>query len=84
MEFEAVDEGTLGKILVPEGTEGIEGQSADRLLLEEGEDKSALDKREIAGGEGTGGACTSAQGRSKAGGCRSRHQPSPHRSLRLR
>ena len=30
MEFEAVDEGTLGKILIPEGTEGREGQHADR------------------------------------------------------
>ena len=30
MEFEAVDEGTLGKILVPEGTRGREGQPADR------------------------------------------------------
>ncbi len=30
MEVEAVDEGTLGKILVPEGTAGRRGQHADR------------------------------------------------------
>jgi pyruvate dehydrogenase E2 component (dihydrolipoyllysine-residue acetyltransferase) len=44
MEFEAVDEGTLGKILVPEGAEGIKVNQPIALLLEEGEDKSALDK----------------------------------------
>ncbi len=31
MEVEAVDEGTLGKILVPEGTAGRDGQYADRV-----------------------------------------------------
>ena len=30
MEFEAVDEGTIGKILVPEGTEGVKVNAADR------------------------------------------------------
>ena len=30
MEVEAVDEGTLGKILVPAGTEGRGGEHADR------------------------------------------------------
>jgi len=44
MEFEAVDEGTLGKILVPEGTEGVKVNQPIALLLEEGEDKSALSK----------------------------------------
>jgi pyruvate dehydrogenase E2 component (dihydrolipoamide acetyltransferase) len=42
MEFEAVDEGTLGKILVPEGTENIAVNQPIAILLEEGEDKSAL------------------------------------------
>ncbi len=36
MEFEAVDEGTLGKILVPEGTEGVKVNQPIALLLEEG------------------------------------------------
>ena len=30
MEVEAVDEGMVGKILVPEGTEDVAGQHADR------------------------------------------------------
>ena len=42
MEVEAVDEGTLGKILVPGGTEGVKVNEPIALLLEEGEDKSAL------------------------------------------
>jgi pyruvate dehydrogenase E2 component (dihydrolipoyllysine-residue acetyltransferase) len=44
MEFEAVDEGTLGRILVPEGSEHIAVNQPIALLLEEGEDKAALDK----------------------------------------
>ncbi|MCE3255850.1 MAG: pdhC [Rickettsiaceae bacterium] len=44
MEVEAVDEGILGKILVKEGTENVAVNSLIALLLEEGEDKSALDK----------------------------------------
>ncbi|MFC1673970.1 biotin/lipoyl-containing protein, partial [Pseudomonadota bacterium] len=43
MEVEAVDEGVLGKILVPGGTEGVAVNSVIALLLEEGEDASALD-----------------------------------------
>ena len=42
MEVEAVDEGTLGKILVAEGTEGVAVNAPIALLLEEGEDASAL------------------------------------------
>ena len=42
MEFEAVDEGTLGKILVPEGAENVAVNQPIAILLEEGEDKSAL------------------------------------------
>src|SRR5579864_6582762 len=42
MEVEAVDEGVLGKILVPEGTQGVKVNEVIALLLEEGEDKKAL------------------------------------------
>jgi pyruvate dehydrogenase E2 component (dihydrolipoamide acetyltransferase) len=42
MEVEAVDEGTLGKILVADGTEGVKVNQPIALILEEGEDKSAL------------------------------------------
>ena len=37
MEFEAVDEGTVGKILVAEGTEGVKVNTPIAVLLEEGE-----------------------------------------------
>ncbi len=42
MEYEAVDEGTLGKILVPEGTADVAINQPIAILLQEGEDKSAL------------------------------------------
>ncbi|MHA1599201.1 MAG: 2-oxo acid dehydrogenase subunit E2, partial [Alphaproteobacteria bacterium] len=42
MEVEAVDEGTLGKIVVPEGTEGVPVNDVIAVLLEEGEDKTAI------------------------------------------
>lgn len=37
MEFEAVDEGTMGKILVAEGTEGVKVNTPIAVLVEEGE-----------------------------------------------
>ncbi len=37
MEVEAVDEGTIGKILVPAGSEGVKVNSVIAVLLEEGE-----------------------------------------------
>jgi pyruvate dehydrogenase E2 component (dihydrolipoamide acetyltransferase) len=43
MEVEAVDEGILGKILIPEGTESVKVNTLIALLLEKGEDASALD-----------------------------------------
>jgi pyruvate dehydrogenase E1 component beta subunit len=43
MEVEAIDEGTLGKILVAEGTEGVAVNTPIALLLGEGEDASALE-----------------------------------------
>ncbi|MBL6935231.1 MAG: pyruvate dehydrogenase complex dihydrolipoamide acetyltransferase [Alphaproteobacteria bacterium] len=42
MELEAVDEGTLGRILVAEGSEGVPVNQPIAQLLEEGEDESAL------------------------------------------
>jgi pyruvate dehydrogenase E2 component (dihydrolipoamide acetyltransferase) len=44
MEVEAVDEGTLGKIIVKEGTENVAVNSLIALILEEGEDKKALEE----------------------------------------
>ena len=43
MEVEAVDEGTLGKILVAEGTENVAVNSCIALILEDGEDKKSLE-----------------------------------------
>src|SRR4051795_7764994 len=43
MEYEAVDEGRLGKIIVPEGAQGIKVNQPIALLLEEGEDAGALE-----------------------------------------
>jgi len=43
MEVEAVDEGTVGRILVAEGTEGVKVNAVIAVLLEEGEDASAAD-----------------------------------------
>ena len=37
MEFEAVDEGVIGKILIAEGTEGVKVNAAIAILLEDGE-----------------------------------------------
>lgn len=41
MEFEAVDEGVMGKILIAAGTEGVKVNTAIAVLLEDGEDASA-------------------------------------------
>lgn len=38
MEFEAVDEGVMGKIVVAEGTEGVKVNDVIAILVEEGED----------------------------------------------
>lgn len=42
MEFEAVDEGIVGKILIAEGTAGVKVNTPIAVLVEEGEDASAV------------------------------------------
>ena len=42
MEVEAVDEGILGKILIPAGTDGVKVNELIAVLLEDGEDSSAI------------------------------------------
>ncbi len=44
MEVEAVDEGTIGKILIEAGSAGVAVNTPIAVLLEEGEDASAVDK----------------------------------------
>src|SRR3546814_20389655 len=41
MEFEAVDEGTIADIAIPEGTDGVKVGTVISLLVAEGEDVSA-------------------------------------------
>ena len=48
MEVEATDEGTLGRIVVPAGTEGVPVNAVIGVILEEGEDASALDSVALA------------------------------------
>jgi pyruvate dehydrogenase E2 component (dihydrolipoamide acetyltransferase) len=45
MEFEAVDEGTIGKILIAGGTEGVKVNTPIAMLLEDGEDASDIETR---------------------------------------
>src|ERR1700686_479301 len=42
MEVEAVDEGTLGKILVPEGTNDVAVNTPIAMILADGEDAALL------------------------------------------
>ena len=48
MEVEATDEGRLGRIVVPEGTEGVKVNAVIALLLGEDEDAASLAKAEAA------------------------------------
>src|SRR5260370_802951 len=62
MEYEAVDEGRLGKIIVPEGTQGIKVNQPIAVLLEEGEDgrRPAACHRRAALGASPGSAAAAA------------------------
>ncbi len=42
MEVESIDEGTVGKIVVPEGTQGVKVNALIAVLLADGEDASAI------------------------------------------
>src|SRR5258708_15026444 len=42
MEVEAIDEGTMGKIVVPEGTQGVKVNEIIALILEDGEDGGGI------------------------------------------
>ncbi|WP_424932034.1 pyruvate dehydrogenase complex dihydrolipoamide acetyltransferase [Amaricoccus macauensis] len=52
MEFEAVDEGTLGKILIDEGTAGVKVNEPIAVLLEEGESADDIPADAGSGGGG--------------------------------
>lgn len=50
MEVEAVDEGKVARILVEAGSEGVKVNAPIAILLEEGEDESALEGYSVGGG----------------------------------
>ena len=54
MEFEAVDEGTIAKIIVPEGTDGVKVGAPIAILAGEGEDASAIPAPQRGEGKGEG------------------------------
>src|SRR6185437_12332675 len=70
MEFEAVDEGTIGKILVPEGSEGVKVNAPIAVLLDEGEKlgdlPAAAPKHDISGAMKDIGAAVKAESAPKA------------------
>ena len=70
MEFEAVDEGTISKILVPEGTDGVKVGAVIAVMAGEDEDASAAAQRGPARGE--------AQRRQRLLGLVHHHQVRPH------
>ena len=47
MEVEAVDDGTLGQILIPEGTADVAVNTPIAVILSEGEDRAALMKSAV-------------------------------------
>lgn len=49
MEIEAVDEGVIAKIIVPDNSEGVKVNAPIAILLEDGEDESALEGYEAGG-----------------------------------
>ena len=53
MEFEAVDEGRIGKILVPEGSEGVKVNAPIAVLLGDGEKANDVDISGTLGGKVT-------------------------------
>ncbi len=61
MEFEAVDEGVMGKIVVAEGTEGVKVNSPIAVLLEEGEDASSAETLTDSSADAPAQAAASAQ-----------------------
>src|SRR5438045_7046996 len=48
MEYEAIDEGTLAKIVVPEGTQDVPVNQLIAVLAEEGEDAAAAAQTKVA------------------------------------
>jgi len=56
MEVEAVDEGVLARLVVPEGTDNVKVGSLIAVLKEEGDDDAAVEALIAAAGDGSAGA----------------------------
>ena len=67
MEVEAVDEGTIAKIVVPEGTQDVAVNDVIAVLAGDGEDVKAAGARRCASAEGCGSASSKA---GRGAGCR--------------
>ena len=63
MEFEAIDEGTIGKLLVAEGAEGVKVNEPIAVLLEDGEDAASIPPLK---GEGRAGEAGPGRGQAMA------------------
>ena len=74
MEVEATDEGTLGKIVAPAGSEGVPVNAVIGLILEEGEDAAAL-----AGAEAAAPAAAAPAAAPRAEPRRPKPLPLPHK-----
>ncbi|MEL6956761.1 MAG: biotin/lipoyl-containing protein, partial [Pseudomonadota bacterium] len=61
MEVEAVDEGTVAKILVEEGSEGVKVNAVIAVLAEEGEDASSIEAPAANGANGAAAKTTSTE-----------------------
>ena len=77
MEVEAVDEGTIGKILVAEGTEDVPVNQVIAVLLEEGEDKSAIKAAPVAAPKAEAKAETKQEARPVVPAERAAREPEP-------
>ena len=73
MEVEAVDEGTLGKILVPEGTNDVAVNTPIAMILAEGEDQTALMDSKPA--QGNAGATEPARPQTESASLAERDEP---------
>ncbi len=75
MEVEAADEGTLGKILVPEGTADVAVNTPIAVILGEGEDKSAIKAAKAASAAEDRRGCTGRRAESRGQGTGRRRKP---------
>ena len=84
MEVEAVDEGTLGKILVPEGTADVAVNTPIAVILNEGESASDIkaSAAPAAPQKAAEAAAPPAEAKTRAGGARDAQSPPPPRSPR--